>query len=66
MSYHVAPTLVAAAIMGLGATSLQAQTALPFTLDWKYEGPAAPYTLAIHEGYYADEGLNVTIAEGNG
>lgn len=66
MSYHVAPILVAAATLGLGATSVQAQTALPFTLDWKYEGPAAPYTLAISEGYYADEGLQVTISEGNG
>lgn len=58
--------LTVAAILSLGAAAAQAQTAIPFTLDWKFEGPAAPYTLAIEKGYYADEGLSVDISEGNG
>ena len=49
-----------------GATSAMADTELKFSLDWKYEGPAAPYILAKKNGYYADEGLDVTIDSGNG
>lgn len=55
----------AAIVLGLGAAA-QAQTALPFALDWKFEGPAAPYVLAIDNGRFAAEGLDVTVTEGNG
>lgn len=48
------------------ATPLAAQTAMPFTLDWKFEGPAAPYFLAIDNGHFKDAGLDVEIAEGAG
>ena len=48
------------------AETASAETAMPFTLDWKFEGPAAPYTLAIDRGFYADEGLKVEISEGSG
>lgn len=43
-----------------------AETAMPFTLDWKFEGPAAPYTMAVERGFYADEGLKVEVMEGAG
>lgn len=43
-----------------------AQTALPFALDWKFEGPAAPYFLSIDNGHFSEAGLEVEIAEGNG
>lgn len=43
-----------------------AETAMPFTLDWKFEGPAAPYTLAVEKGFYAEEGLKVEVSEGAG
>ncbi|MBV7407844.1 ABC transporter substrate-binding protein [Maritimibacter sp. DP1N21-5] len=43
-----------------------AQTAVPFALDWKFEGPAAPYFVAIDKGYFADKGLEVEITEGAG
>ncbi len=32
-----------------------------FTLDFKIEGPSAPFLLALDNGYYKIEGLNVTI-----
>ncbi len=48
------------------ATTAHAQTDLPFALDWKFEGPAAPYFAAIDNGHFADAGLNVTIEAGNG
>ncbi|MEL6480779.1 MAG: ABC transporter substrate-binding protein [Pseudomonadota bacterium] len=50
----------------LGATMALAQTAVPFALDWKFEGPAAPYTIAVDEGFFAKAGLEVTIEEGKG
>jgi NitT/TauT family transport system substrate-binding protein len=55
---------VAAAV--LAATTVHAQTDVPFALDWKFEGPAAPYFAAIDNGHFAAEGLNVTIEAGNG
>ena len=50
------------------ATALPAaaQTEMPFALDWKFEGPAAPYFLAIDNGYFSDAGLDVEISAGEG
>ncbi|MEM8821546.1 MAG: ABC transporter substrate-binding protein [Pseudomonadota bacterium] len=55
-----------AAAFCLGATHAAAQTSMPFALDWKFEGPAAPYTIAIDEGFFDEAGLDVTIEEGKG
>ncbi len=41
-------------------------TKLKFTLDWRFEGPAAPFLLAKAKGYFAAEGLDVTIDTGAG
>src|SRR5215212_60191 len=38
-----------------------AQTAVKFSLDWKCEGPAAPFLVALEKGYFTEEGLDVTI-----
>lgn len=43
-----------------------AETPVKFTLDWKFEGPAAGFLLAQDKGYFKAEGLNVTIDTGNG
>ncbi|MEQ8286892.1 ABC transporter substrate-binding protein [Thalassospira sp.] len=54
------------AAFALGAHSAMAEMAIKFSLDWKYEGPAAPYLLAKKNGYFEEEGLDVTIDSGNG
>lgn len=57
----------AASVATIGAAgTVSAQTEMNFALDWKFEGPAAPYFVALDEGYFADEGLTVEIAEGAG
>ena len=50
----------------LASPSAMAQTAVKFALDWKFEGPAAPFLVAIDKGYYKAEGLDVTIDTGAG
>ena len=58
--------LCAAAALALSAQTAAAETAVKFALDWKFEGPSAPYFVAIDKGYYAAEGLDVTIDSGPG
>ena len=58
----------AAILLGSLALSApaMAQTDIKLTLDWRFEGPAAGFLLAQDKGYFADEGLNVTVDTGNG
>ena len=44
----------------------QKETPVRFALDWRFEGPAAPYLVAIDKGYYKAEGISVTIDPGSG
>lgn len=57
---------ILAALSLLLAAPAIAETKLPFALDWKFEGPAAPYFAAIDQGFFAAEGLAVEISEGAG
>ncbi|MFG1347087.1 ABC transporter substrate-binding protein [Xanthobacter autotrophicus DSM 431] len=56
----------AAVTLALAAVPALAETDVKFALDWKFEGPSAPYFLALDKGYYKQEGLNVTIDSGPG
>lgn len=57
----------AAALAALASVgTAQAQTAIKFQLDWRFEGPAAMFLLPAAKGYFRDAGLNVTIDSGNG
>jgi NitT/TauT family transport system substrate-binding protein len=52
----------AAAVVGAVASgSASAQTPVRFSLDWRWEGPAAPFAVALDKGYFKAEGLDVTI-----
>jgi NitT/TauT family transport system substrate-binding protein len=51
--------LLLAVMLVTGATA--AETNLKFSLDRKFEGPAAPFLLPLDKGYYKAEGLNVSI-----
>ncbi|UYF99704.1 ABC transporter substrate-binding protein [Halomonas sp. GD1P12] len=43
-----------------------ADTPIRFQLDWRFEGPAAPFLMAEEKGYFAEEGLDVQIDSGSG
>lgn len=66
---HLSASLALAAglsLSGFAALPAFAQTAVKLTLDWRFEGPSAGFLLAQDRGYFADEGLDVTIDTGNG
>ena len=52
---------VALTATALLASAANAQTAIKFSLDFKFEGPSAPFVVAIDKGYFKAEGLDVTI-----
>jgi NitT/TauT family transport system substrate-binding protein len=54
-----------AVLAGL-SPALAETTNIRFTLGWKTQGSDAPFLLALSKGYFAEEGLNVTIDQGEG
>ncbi|MEM0440605.1 MAG: ABC transporter substrate-binding protein [Candidatus Caldarchaeum sp.] len=40
--------------------------AIKFVLDWAIQGPQAPFIVALEKGYFAQEGLAVTVDRGYG
>lgn len=62
----LAAGLLAGGVASWPVGEARAETDIKFTLDWKFEGPAAGFFLAIDKGYFKEAGLNVTIDTGNG
>jgi NitT/TauT family transport system substrate-binding protein len=58
----IGSTLVAT----LTALPVLAETTIRFTLGWRTQGSDAPFLLAAERGYFAEEGLNVVIDQGEG
>jgi len=60
-------TLVAGLLAGLlAATAAQAQDKVTFRLNWLLYGFHTPFYLGVERGYYRDEGIDLTIGEGQG
>ena len=55
-----------AALFFSGLTLAQKEVPVRYALDWRFEGPAAPFLVAIDKGYYKAEGINVSIDPGSG
>ena len=58
--------LTATLTLTLSSLAAAQGTNVRFTLDWAFEGPGSPYLLAADRGYFAKQGLNVTIDRGFG
>jgi len=56
----------ATALVLFPAVSHANDTQIRFQLDWRFEGPSAPFLMAAEKGYFADEGLDVQIDSGSG
>jgi NitT/TauT family transport system substrate-binding protein len=62
MLSDLAKTCALALALALAAAgAARAQTPVRFSLDWRWEGPAAPFAVALDRGYFKAEGLDVTI-----
>lgn len=59
-------SMAAALALSVSALAAQADTAIKFSLDWNYEGPATPFLVALDKGYFKAEGLDVTIDSASG
>jgi NitT/TauT family transport system substrate-binding protein len=44
----------------------QSPTPIKFTMDWRIEGPSVFFLLPLYKGYFAAEGLDVTVDIGTG
>jgi NitT/TauT family transport system substrate-binding protein len=64
--------LVVGIVIGFGLgwylkpTPQTTTTFIKFTLDWAYQGPQAPFLVALYKGFFAEEGLSVSIDRGYG
>lgn len=66
MTRHLAIAGLMGTALLLPATAPQAETRMNFALDWRFEGPSAPYFMAIDNGHFAAEGLSVEVSPGQG
>src|SRR5258708_16177786 len=57
----------ALAVSAASAVPASAQTTkLKLVLNWKYQGPQGMFFIADDKGYFKEEGLEVTLDQGNG
>ncbi len=64
LRHFIQTTAALAAVAAFG--SAQAETAIKFQLDWRFEGPAALFLQPVAKGYFKAAGLDVTVDSGNG
>ncbi len=57
--------LLAGSSLFAGVVAAQ-DTRIRFQLDWRFEGPGAPFLMAVERGYFAEEGLDVVVDSGSG
>ena len=65
LSYVLAAAIGLAGSLEMTAPAA-AQTKLKMVLNWKYQGPQGWFFLAQDKGYFKEEGLDVTMDQGNG
>jgi NitT/TauT family transport system substrate-binding protein len=64
---RIAAALAFAAVAAMSApTAASAQTKIKLYLNWKYQGPQAPFFIAQDKGYFKAEGLDVEMDQGEG
>ncbi|WP_170984501.1 ABC transporter substrate-binding protein [Rhodoligotrophos defluvii] len=59
-------TSLACLLAMVASGAARADEKISFRLDWTIYGVHAPFFLALEKGLYKDEGLDVTISEGQG
>jgi NitT/TauT family transport system substrate-binding protein len=59
--YRIVTGLLVAIGAAVSAGGALAQTSIKFTLDGKFEGPVAPFVVAVDKGYFKNQGLEVSI-----
>jgi len=57
---------IAGIVTATALNATAAQTPIKFSLDFKFEGPSAPFLVGIDRGYYQAEGLSVTVDSSTG
>lgn len=65
-AYIALAALLAAGAFAVTAPSVQAAEKLKMVLNWKYQGPQGWFFLAQDKGYFAREGIDITMDQGNG